>query len=106
MKGIEDIQKKKHKNQTRKKRTFSSGTLTSSKWTSAVFEHLIPILFSGQYSQWTYADNEKSSDYYCEYTPFMFAFVILILDWVLIPLSAILACTCLCGLFACAALSD
>ena len=34
------------------------------------------IVFLGPYSEWSYKD--ESNDNYCEYTPFMFAFVLLI----------------------------
>jgi len=37
------------------------------------------VVVFGQYSQWTY--EEKNSEFYCAYTPFMFAFVILVLKW-------------------------
>ena len=55
----------------------------------------ISILFSGQYSQWDYV--EKTSDHYCAYTPFMFAFVILILQWIFLPFilcCSIMLCCC------------
>ncbi len=40
-------------------------------------------MLSGAYSTWDYRDPE--SEFYCDYTPYMFAFVVLILDWVLFP---------------------
>jgi hypothetical protein len=40
------------------------------------------VVVFGAYQTWEYEDN--SSENYCEYTPFMFAFVILIIKWVLL----------------------
>ena len=39
------------------------------------------VVVFGAYKDWTY-DAEKYGDNFCEYTPMMFAFVILILKWV------------------------
>jgi hypothetical protein len=39
------------------------------------------VVVFGAYKTWEYDD--KSSENFCEYTPFMFAFVILIIKWVL-----------------------
>jgi len=53
------------------------------------------IVVFGQYSQWDYV--EKTSDHYCAYTPFMFAFVILILQWIFLPFilcCSIMLCCC------------
>jgi len=52
------------------------------------------VVVFGPDSEWRY-ENEFS-DYYCEYTPFMFAFVMLILEWILIPVLVLLACCLLC----------
>ena len=38
------------------------------------------VVVFGAYSTWEYDD--KSSENFCEYTPYMFAFVILIIKWV------------------------
>ena len=38
------------------------------------------VVVFGAYSTWEYED--KSSENFCEYTPYMFAFVILIIKWV------------------------
>ena len=35
----------------------------------------------------------KISDYYCAYTPYKFAFVLLILQWIFIPI--MICCSCL-----------
>ena len=55
-------------------------TLVTNKQTNKILTHFLYYL-SGAYSNWEY--NDKSSENFCEYTPFMFAFVILILEWVL-----------------------
>mgnify|MGYP003307644164 CR=1 FL=1 len=39
------------------------------------------IVTFGSYSSWTY--ELKSSDDYCEHTPYMFAFIVLIVSWIL-----------------------
>jgi len=44
------------------------------------------VVVFGPYSEWVYGEDDKSKENFCEYTPFMFAFVVLILQWVLIPL--------------------
>merc|ERR1711971_308644 len=58
------------------------------------------VVVFGPYSEWVFEEPDKSNDNYCEYTPFMFAFVVLILQWVLIPclvaLAACLSCAGLC----------
>ena len=50
----------------------------------------IEIVLLGSYSTWNYEDNKDAN--YCEYTPFMFAFVLLIMQWILIPVMVLLAC--------------
>ena len=54
------------------------------------------VVFSA-YSSWTHdmelKDNKEDEHLYCPYTPFMMAFVLLILEWVLKPF--ILCCECL-----------
>jgi len=55
------------------------------------------VVVLGQYSQWEY--EEKSSENYCAYTPFMFAFVILILNWICFPFILCCCCCSLCCLF-------
>ena len=37
------------------------------------------IIIFGPYNNWSY--NDKSSDFFCEFTPYMFAFVVLIIGW-------------------------
>lgn len=51
----------------------------------------------GAYATWTYDNIEDP--HYCEYTPFKFAFVLLILKWVLAPIILCLECFLCCGLF-------
>lgn len=52
------------------------------------------IVVFGEYRTWDYTD--QSSDKFCNYTPFMLAFVTLILSWVLQPF--IVCCCCVCSL--------
>lgn len=56
------------------------------------------IVVFGHYSGWTYNALELLSPdkYYCAYTPFMFAFVLLILKWVLLPFIIVFCCCCAC----------
>lgn len=46
--------------------------------------------FLGAYSTWEYVDKESHN--YCAYTPYMFAFVLLIIQWCILPF--IFCCTC------------
>ena len=49
------------------------------------------IVTFGSYSSWTY--EWKSSSNYCEHTPYMFAFVVLIVSWILsIPILMYMGC--------------
>ena len=57
----------------------------------------LKIVFLGQYSEWSYKETDKENDNYCEYTPFMFAFVTLILWWVWYPVLVILYWCVMCG---------
>ena len=43
------------------------------------------VIIFGVYKDWTYED--KLSETFCEYTPYMFSFVMLILGWIGIPLA-------------------
>ena len=43
------------------------------------------LLFLSKYGDWEY-DDENSEDYYA-YTPFMFSFDVLILQWILQPIA-------------------
>jgi len=54
------------------------------------------IVVFGNYADWT-DDKEKIADdklEYCHYTPFMFAFCLLIIKWVLIALVPVCVCCC------------
>jgi len=53
------------------------------------------VVVFGVYPRWTYYKDDELSPLYCEYTPFMFSFVLLILDWIFLPM--IVLCTC-CGI--------
>ena len=54
------------------------------------------IVVFGAYSSWSYDENDKDKTddehSYCPYTPFMTAFVLLILEWVLKPCLALCEC--------------
>ena len=52
------------------------------------------VIVFGPYQEWTYQEDNKDSVHYCAYTPYMFAFVMLILNWVLSALRAIVICLC------------
>ena len=58
---------------------------------------IYPELSVGANATWTYED--KSADNFCEYTPFKFAFVLLIIWWIFIPIllccELVLCCGCL-----------
>jgi len=57
------------------------------------------VIVFGAWSKWTYDPNKYLTDgnlNYCEYYPMMFAFVILIIEWVLIPVVFILTCLSVC----------
>jgi hypothetical protein len=53
----------------------------------------------GAYSSWSYEEKDQDNKdlSYCPYTPFMFAFVILILEWVLKPFLACCECCLACS---------
>jgi len=58
------------------------------------------IVVFGNYSTWTYEAPEEGTPTnmdYCDYTPFMFAFVLLILDWIILPFFVCCICAALCG---------
>ena len=56
------------------------------------------IAVFGPYSSWSYdpKDKDKEDSSYCPYIPFMFAFVILLLEWVLRPILVCCECCLLC----------
>ena len=43
----------------------------------------IEIVFIGPYSTWKYTVEATEDAHYCQYVPFMFAFIVLILNWIL-----------------------
>ena len=51
------------------------------------------IQFKGNYGDWEYDETMKGDDNYCGYTPFLFAFVMLILHWLVLPF--IICCACM-----------
>ena len=48
------------------------------------------MIFLGKYGDWEYDD--ESSENYCAYTPFMFSFVVLIIQWILNPIAFVATC--------------
>ena len=48
------------------------------------------IVIFGRYSSWTSTD--KESPYYCQTRPMMFAFVLLLIKWLLAPTIMLLTC--------------
>ena len=54
-------------------------------------------LVFGTYGIWTYGTKVNDDMYYCAYTPFMFAFVHLIIWWIVIALGCVIAGCCFCG---------
>lgn len=67
------------------------------------------IVVFGYYSSWSYVKDAASNllkgedkTYYCNYTPFMFAFVLLIILWVLLPFILAMCCCCACLTACCA----
>ena len=42
------------------------------------------------YSSWTYSDPE--SEYYCHKTPMLFAFILLLIKWLLVPTIMVRSC--------------
>ena len=69
----------------------------------------IEIFFLGPYSIWNekkgWEDGSKEEYYFCHTTPFMFAFVFLILQWIFAPLKAVLSC-CKLGCKMCATCTE
>ena len=53
----------------------------------------------GPYKHWQYDENQKEDEYYCQYTPFMFGFIVLISNWVLLAMQMNCKCTGLNNLF-------
>jgi len=59
------------------------------------------IVVFGAYAYWTYDKEQAAEAYYCPYSPMIFAFVFLIIQWILLPF--MIACACLAGMCACLA---
>ena len=53
----------------------------------------------GPYKHWQYDETQKDDEYYCQYTPFMFGFIVLISNWVLLAMQMNCKCTGLNNLF-------
>jgi len=56
------------------------------------------VVVFGAYRFWSYDEADAGKAHYCPYSPMIIAFVILIINWIMIPL--MLACACLAGLCA------
>ena len=65
-----------------------------------IFKTLFTIYFcfyKGWYNQWTYDVQQKDNEGYCAYPAFIFAFVLLIIEWILMPLFICGICCIICG---------
>jgi len=51
------------------------------------------IVVFAAYTFWSYAEEDIGKAHYCPYTPMVFAFAILIIQWILIPV--VIGCACL-----------
>lgn len=60
---------------------------------------ILPLLISlkGTYDKWTDKLINRDEPGYCAYSPYMFAFVLLLLEWVLMPIFICLVCCVICG---------
>ena len=56
------------------------------------------VIIFGPYQDWKYKQEDKTSETFCEYTPYMFSFVILIVGWISIPLKCCVTCAMMCAL--------
>jgi len=54
------------------------------------------VVVLGSYATWTDERPVAAEMIYCEYTPMMFAFVLIVLKWVLIPLMCVCGCLAAC----------
>lgn len=52
------------------------------------------VIVFGNYADWDY--EKVDAEGFCDYTPMMFAFVLLIIKWVLMPATILCACLCAC----------
>jgi hypothetical protein len=50
----------------------------------------------GHYSDWHGEDYLKPTANYCNHTAYMFAFVLLLIQWVVAPILIVLCCCCAC----------
>jgi len=52
----------------------------------------------GHYSSWEYSEIfiDSKTERYCNYTAYMFAFVLLLIQWVVVPILIVLCCCCAC----------
>ena len=61
------------------------------------------VVVFGAYSTWTYDEADVAKEEYCAYTPYMTAFIILLLKWILVPAMIIITCFCACCCACCCA---
>ena len=54
------------------------------------------VVVFGAWSKWTHDIKDKNSKNYCDYTPMMFAFIILIVKWVFYPCIFVILCLMMC----------
>jgi len=54
------------------------------------------VVVFGNYAEWTYNEADLEMDGYCDYTPMIFAFVLLVVKWTLIPVTILCNCLCAC----------
>merc|ERR1712227_374176 len=80
--------------------SFSSGVMTIVDFAMLIWGSVVVF---GAWATWTddFDTYKPEENNFCEYTPFMTAFVILILKWVLIPVIIVITCccACCCGMF-------
>jgi len=83
---------------------MSSGVMTIIDFVMLIWGSVVVF---GAWATWTDDLEKYNADKdglnYCEYNPMMFAFVILLIKWIMIPLAIALTCCCVCcGAMCCA----
>merc|ERR1712045_860491 len=77
--------------------SFSSGVMTIVDFAMLIWGSVVVFgAYSTWVSDWDEYKKEPENHNFCEYTPMMTAFVILILKWVLIPVMIAITCFCAC----------
>merc|ERR1712029_472975 len=80
--------------------SFASGAMTIVDFAMLIWGSVVVF---GAYSTWTYDEADVAMEEYCAYTPYMTAFIILLLKWILVPAMIILTCFCACCCACCCA---